>query len=101
MYTSLFSQRQWNLETRHVDHIRCTKEKYQRLLVTDKTVKERWSSYFNKLFKGDNEGIQGELEDGSMVQVIIIIYFKHYSKWPNSNISKIQIESEGTVADKK
>jgi Reverse transcriptase (RNA-dependent DNA polymerase) len=50
-------------KTRDLNHIRCIKDENQRLLVRDDEVKERWRSYFDRLFNGESERGHVELEN--------------------------------------
>ncbi|XP_077232556.1 uncharacterized protein LOC143869882 [Tasmannia lanceolata] len=51
-------------KSKDFNHIKCIKGDNQRLLVKENEVKERWRSYFDKLFNGEPVANLGELDNG-------------------------------------
>ncbi|XP_077249225.1 uncharacterized protein LOC143888681 [Tasmannia lanceolata] len=50
-------------KSRNLNNIKCIKDEDQRLLVKENEVKERWRSYFDKLFNGEPIANLGELNN--------------------------------------
>ena len=50
-------------KSKDLTHVRCIKDDNQKLLVRDVEVKERWTSYFNKLFNGESNTSEVDLVD--------------------------------------
>ncbi|KAF8776542.1 hypothetical protein HU200_003259 [Digitaria exilis] len=50
-------------KTRDINQIKCIKDETDQLLVKDEEIKDRWREYFDKLFNGEIEGPDLELDD--------------------------------------
>jgi hypothetical protein len=50
-------------KTRDLNQVKCVKDEMDQLLVKGQDIKQRWQMYFDKLFNGENETIDTQMDD--------------------------------------